>query len=174
MELTEILYRGKVRSGSTVAVLPTSYGYEDVGKALRELGAKGIFVDLSDKTLHAISGMFPEFRVVQEDVLRFYEDGIDAVVHFRPMLNYPFEIANIGESVVYIPGFGGLVRNAYRLSSRFVLLSSEEDSAMELYIEGKTACYLTTGDILEKGGFHILEKGDFTHKEMRRYGIYTR
>ncbi|OHA93597.1 MAG: hypothetical protein A2W58_01575, partial [Candidatus Zambryskibacteria bacterium RIFCSPHIGHO2_02_38_10.5] len=95
-----------VEKGSKVAMMPVFYGHEEIGYALRELEATGIFVDHDDGILDKIKKLFPEFEIRKGDALTFEERGVITTVHYRPMFNYPHEtIRPHSNAEIYGPGF---------------------------------------------------------------------
>ena len=142
-------------------MMPSYYGYEEIGNALRELGATGIFVDNDVYILDEIKTLFPEFDVKKGDALTFQEEGVITTVHYRPMVNYPHETARpFPKYKMYGPGFEKMVQNISKLSPNFVLLSIEDKWAID---EEKNA--------LEKAKFKIKEEGIYNSLKVMRYNI---
>src|SRR3989338_5435840 len=161
MRLTEILSKGMVQKGSKVAMMPVFYGHEEIGYALRELEATGIFVDHNDGILDKIKKLFPEFEIRKGDALTFEERGVITTVHYRPMFNYPHEtIRPHSNAEIYGPGFEKMVQNISRLSPNFVLLSIEDKMAIDEEM-----------DALKKAKFEVVEEGIYISGPVKRYLI---
>jgi len=161
MGLAKILAKANIGAGSKVAVMPSFYGFDSIGNALRELEAKGVFVDLDKRRLEDIKLKFPEFETVNEDVIKFAGAEIAAVIHYRPMFEYPFEAIKIApESVIYREGFEKMVGNIRRLSSNFVLISTHDPKSINEELNS-----------LSKFGFRVVEQGPYKDKSVERYLI---
>ena len=177
MKLKEILYKGGVREGSSVVMMPSYYKWENIGSALTELGARGIFVDHDiHHVLKKARQRFPSCGAVRGDALSFHAYGIDTAVHVRGIDNYPHGTEVIitersdGVAIGTVPydGFDEMVRNAYRISPNFVLLSFQD-----------TGIHTEEMSALEKAAFSVADEGEcedlnFSDGNKFRYTIAQR
>jgi len=169
MELPGILAKGKVQKGSKVAMMPAYYGYEDIGYALRELEAVGIFVDHDEEILDGIRTLFPEFDARKGDALTFNEKDVITTVHYRPMHNYPHEtIVMAPNNYIYGPGFEKMIQNIHRLSPNFVLFSIATNLFGNINVRAEEM------EALHKVGFRVVGEGAYRDGQVERYVISER
>jgi hypothetical protein len=169
MSLAEILSKGNIQKGSKVAMMPAFYGHEDIGYALRELEATGIFVDHDEEILDTIRTLFPEFDARKGDALTFQEHGVITTVHYRPMPNYPHEtIRPCPNAEIYGPGFDKMVHNIYTLSPNFVLFSVSTNLFGNVDVRAEEI------EALKNAGFKVVEEGTYRDRQVERYIVSRR